>query len=81
MVRLKQYIGFGLYLTLNMFFILFFLIVQSDFIISGLFLVWANITVYAVRDLKSKGMLFAFCVAFFRFLWVGICYLIILIMK
>lgn len=43
MVRLKQYIGFGLYLTLNMFFILFFLIVQSDFIISGLFLVWANI--------------------------------------
>lgn len=68
MVRLKQYIGFGLYLTLNMFFILFFLIVQSDFIISGLFLVWANITVYAVRDLKSKGMLFAFCVAFFSFL-------------
>ena len=81
MVRLKQYIGFGLYLTLNMFFILFFLIVQSDFIISGLFLVWANITVYAVRDLKSKGMLFAFVWLFFRFLWVGICYLIILIMK
>ena len=79
MVRLKQYIGFGLYLTLNMFFILFFLIVQSDFIISGLFLVWANITVYAVRDLKSKGMPFVWL--FFRFLWVGICYLIILIMK
>ncbi|WP_374212529.1 O-antigen polysaccharide polymerase Wzy [Parabacteroides distasonis] len=51
-----------------MIFVLFFLVNQSEFIISALFLVWVNMTIYSVRDLKSKGMLFAFCVAFFSFL-------------
>lgn len=81
MIRVKRYIGLWLFLILNMIFVLFFLVNQSEFIISALLLVWVNMTTYSVRDLKSKGMLFAFCVAFFHFLWVGICYLIILIMK
>ena len=64
----RRYIGFWLFLILNMIFVLFFLVNQSEFIISALFLVWVNMTIYSVRDLKSKGMLFAFCVAFFSFL-------------
>ena len=64
----RRYIGFWLFLILNVIFVLFFLVNQSEFIISALFLVWVNMTIYSVRDLKSKGMLFAFCVAFFSFL-------------
>lgn len=68
MIRVKRYIGLWLFLILNMIFVLFFLVNQSEFIISALLLVWVNMTTYSVRDLKSKGMLFAFCVAFFSFL-------------
>lgn len=53
---------------LNIFFIIFSLILQLDAIISALFFVWINITIYAAMDLKSKGMLFAFCISFFSFL-------------
>lgn len=67
MTKMRLNIRFVL-IAMNIFFILFFLFSGSDFLTSTLFLLWMNMTVYAGMDLKTRGMLFAFCVAFFSFL-------------
>lgn len=54
--------------ALNIFLILLFLLLESNFVISALFLLWMNMTIYAGCEMKTRGMLFAFCIAFFSFL-------------
>lgn len=67
MAKTRLSIRFVLFIV-NVFFVLFFLLSRSAFIISALFLLWINMIIYAGRDLKARGMLFAFCVSFFSFL-------------
>ena len=64
MIMVRRYIGFWLFLILNMIFVLFFLVNQSEFIISALFLVWVNMTIYSKR-LEIKRYAICFLCGFF----------------
>lgn len=53
---------------LNMFFLILFFAFSIDGLSAAVFLVWLNMMFYSYKDLGSRGMLFAFGIAFFTFL-------------
>lgn len=57
-----------LIIFLNIFFITLFIIFKPGFLISMIFLVWINLMIYSLLNLKCRISLFAFGFCFFNFL-------------
>lgn len=60
-------INFSLVVT-NFVAIIVFFMLQLDLLTCTILVVWMNMTIYALKDIQNKAILFAFCISFFSFL-------------
>ena len=57
-----------LFLLLDILLLILFVVLEFDIVCSLLFVMWSNMTLYALQKLATRSMLFAFSISFFSFL-------------